>query len=396
MLSKLLSAEDNGLSPIQRRQAQVIHEAGRDLRALIDDILDISRIESGQLNLHPEQVALRPMLEDLIELFSPQLADKPVKLSLRLEPGAPESLQTDRDKLRQILKNFLANAIKFTECGEIRVEVSRRADSERPLVLSVSDTGIGIPRDKQEIIFEAFQQADGSTRRRYGGTGLGLAISRELATLLGGVIEVESSPGIGSRFSLRLPLSLKEAAPAPESIQASSAEPLGPVEGGVGDVAASVESLLSESGAPWVLIIERDVKTLMQLTSELSRHGLRVQTAADLDEARETLREEGEGCALVLLDVHRSATTCEAIQTLLAEIQGVPPAIAVMGAPTGWLQPADCSTRATITRLDKPINAEALRVLLVQVLGETILEHRPSGSDEQDQTGGRVWASERT
>ncbi|SDY46546.1 Histidine kinase-, DNA gyrase B-, and HSP90-like ATPase, partial [Allochromatium warmingii] len=170
--------------------------------------LDISRIESGRLALSLETVELRPMLEDLIELFSPQLIDKPVELSVRLALDAPESLHTDRDQLRQILKNFLANAIKFTERGEVRVEVNWRADNPRPLVLSVIDTGIGIAPDKQDIIFEAFQQADGSTRRRYGGTGLGLAISRELATLLGGLIEVESSPGQGARFSLLLPLTL--------------------------------------------------------------------------------------------------------------------------------------------------------------------------------------------
>lgn len=373
LLSKMLGAEGNGLSPIQRRQAQVIHEAGRDLRALIDDILDISRIESGRLSLNPGPVELRPMLEDLIELFSPQLADKPVELSLRLEPDAPESLRTDRDKLRQILKNFLANAIKFTEHGEVRIEVSTRAESVRPLVLSVIDTGIGIPPDKQEIIFEAFQQADGSTRRRYGGTGLGLAISRELATLLGGVIEVESTPGVGSRFSLLLPLSLAGAAPAletwPESMSVPTAsEPCDSVDEGLSDVEVNSESL-AEPGAPWVLVIERDVKTLVRLTSDLSRRGLRVQTAADLDEALETLREEGEGCALVLLAAQVSTeTTCDTIRTLLAETQEPHPSVAILGSADPDPDLKACLGVGAVARLAKPVDPDALTALLVQVM----------------------------
>ncbi|ADC63710.1 hybrid sensor histidine kinase/response regulator [Allochromatium vinosum] len=372
LLSKMLGAEGNGLSPTQRRQAQVIHEAGRDLRALIDNILDISRIESGRLGLNPEPVDLRPMLEDLIELFSPQLADKPVELSLRLEPDAPEHIRTDRDKLRQILKNFLANAIKFTECGEVRIEVGGCAESERPLILSVIDTGIGIPPDKQEIIFEAFQQADGSTRRRYGGTGLGLAISRELATLLGGRIEVESTPGIGSRFSLLLPLSPEGVAPEtrPESapVIAASAS-LDAADEDTASLEVASESA-SEPGAPWVLIIERDVRTLIRLTSELSRRALRVQTAADLDEALETLREEGEGCALVLLAAQLSTeTTCDTIQALLAETLGPPPAVAVMGASDSGPRLTDCLDGETVARLPKPIESEALTALLARVMG---------------------------
>ncbi|QGU33324.1 hybrid sensor histidine kinase/response regulator [Thermochromatium tepidum] len=401
LLSKMLGAEDNGLNPIQRRQAQVIHEAGRDLRALIDDILDISRIESGRLSLNPEPVELRPMLEDLIELFSPQLADKPVELILRLMPGAPDSLQTDRDKLRQILKNFLANAIKFTERGEVRVEVGTRPESDRPLMLSVIDTGIGIPPDKQEIIFEAFQQADGSTRRRYGGTGLGLAISRELATLLGGVIEVESTPGLGSRFSLLLPLALSPdtGASVPETRFESVPLTPGPLEAieGVGTEVEDGTEPLSGPGTPWVLIIERDVKTLVQLTSELSRRGLRVQTAADLDEALETLREEGEGCALILLAVSGSTeTTCDTIQTLLIETSWPHPVVAVMVNPGSDPRLADCPRGGEVARLNKPVAPEALTALLVQVLGQATSALPGPLLDERPRTSAPGHATERT
>ena len=125
-------------------------------------------------------------------------------LDLVIEPAAPTMIETDREKLRQILKNFLANAIKFTDRGRVTLRLEARADPARPVVISVTDTGIGIPQDKQGIIFEAFQQADGSTRRRYGGTGLGLSISRELAKLLGARIEVQSAPGAGACFRLCL------------------------------------------------------------------------------------------------------------------------------------------------------------------------------------------------
>ncbi|QIK37870.1 response regulator [Caldichromatium japonicum] len=372
LLSKMLSAEGSGLSPAQRRQAQVIHEAGRDLCDMIDNILDISRIEAGQLALNIEPVELCPLLEDLIELFSPQLADKPVELILRLDPNLPDLIETDRDKLRQILKNFLSNAIKFTERGEVRLEASLFPGMPKPLVLSVIDTGIGIPRDKQEIIFEAFRQADGSTRRRYGGTGLGLAISRELANLLGGVIEVESTPGTGSCFALWLPLvpsasasALPSTAMPPGNDQAP--EPLD------SDGTCLPLALASERDAPWALVIERDVKTLVTLTSALSQAGMGVQTAADFDEASETLREEGQGCALVL-----------AAAQLLPE----QPAAAIQHLPLVLLVEAEDNRQISVMGmwvLSKPIDPIALELLLGQVwqrLGNRRKSIPERGTDE--------------
>ncbi len=223
LLSKMLAAETSGLNPGQRRQAQVIHEAGRDLRTMIDNILDISRIEAGHVAVTPDWIELRPMLEELMELVEPLVAEKSVVLDLEIDPRAATKLYTDRDKLRQILKNFLSNAVKFTEQGRITLAVEPGTDPQRQIALSVADTGIGIPHDKQEIIFEAFQQADGSTRRRYGGTGLGLSISRELALLLGGRIQVESAPGAGACFSLFLPVAA--VAIEPEGVSASAPSP---------------------------------------------------------------------------------------------------------------------------------------------------------------------------
>ncbi len=376
LLSKMLGAETGGLNAGQRRQAQVIHEAGRDLRTMIDNILDISQIEAGHVNVTLDWVDLRPMLEELIELVGPMLTEKPVELVLTINPHAVSRIYTDREKLRQILKNFLSNAVKFTDRGQVVVMVESRADPKRPVAISVVDTGIGIPQDKQSIIFDAFQQADGSTRRRYGGTGLGLSISRELAALLGGRIDVESAPGAGARFSLLLPLSPADEQ-APEPVLTHSVTPSTSSDDFIFDPRAEIHpepSLLP--GDHWVLIIERDVKTLVQLASDLSRRGLRVQTTADLDEALETLQEEGEGCELVLLAAQMSAEmTCDTIQTLLQRTQGPHPAVAVLGEPGTEGQMDGCLGVGALDFLSKPIDVNQLGLLLDEVLsGKVVAE----------------------
>jgi signal transduction histidine kinase/CheY-like chemotaxis protein len=368
LLSKMLAAETGGLNPGQRRQAQVIHEAGRDLRAMIDNILDISRIEAGHVATTPDWVELRPMLEELIELVAPLASEKAVALELEIDPAAAAQLYTDRDKLRQILKNFLSNALKFTDEGRITLSVGATDDPQRRIALSVADTGIGIPQDKQEIIFEAFQQADGSTRRRYGGTGLGLSISRELAQLLGGRIEVDSAPGAGACFTLILPIAAFDSKPP---AAATAAHPIAPSarlpQGESPDVLPRTAA--DVAGGGWVLIVERDVKTLVQLASELSRRGLRVQTAADLDEALETLQEEGEGCELVLLAAGMSAEmTCATLRTLLSRSAGPHPAVAVLGDRSENAQVEDCLGAGAVEFLSKPIDADQLTALLAEVL----------------------------
>ncbi|HYN78666.1 MAG TPA: ATP-binding protein, partial [Lamprocystis sp. (in: g-proteobacteria)] len=279
LLSKMLAAETSGLAAGQRRQAQVIHEAGTDLRTLIDDILDISRIESGHVPLSLDWVDLPPMLHELISLVAPLIGDKPVVLDLAIEPAAPTMIDTDREKLRQILKNFLANAIKFTDRGRVTLRLEARDDTARPVAISVTDTGIGIPQDKQAIIFEAFQQADGSTQRRYGGTGLGLTISRELARLLGARIEVQSAAGAGACFRLCLPLSAQGGGSALEddAVSAPAATTTGAL---TPDVPAPPGD---EHAGQWVLIVDRDVPTLAQLADLIKGWGLAGQTAADLD-----------------------------------------------------------------------------------------------------------------
>jgi signal transduction histidine kinase/CheY-like chemotaxis protein len=376
LLSKMLAAETSGLNPGQRRQAQVIHEAGRDLRTMIDNILDISRIEAGHVAVTSDWVELRPMLEELIELVEPMVSEKPVVLDLAVDPRAATRVYTDRDKLRQILKNFLSNAVKFTEQGRITLAVEAGEDPRRQVALSVADTGIGIPHDKQEIIFEAFQQADGSTRRRYGGTGLGLSISRELALLLGGRIQVESAPGAGACFTLVMPVAAAAVEPervSPAAPASAHLTPLPPADSPVDSPGAlrptSVRGAGTGASGGWVLIVERDVKTLVQLASELSRRDLRVQTAADLDEALETLQEEGEGCELVLLAAGMSdEMTCATIRTLLSRSTGPHPAVAVLGDRTAKTRVADCLGAGAVEFLSKPIDPDQLTALLAEVL----------------------------
>jgi len=325
LLSKMLADRQSGLSSQQQRQAQVIHEAGRDLRTMIDNILDISRIEAGQVTVNLEWIALRPLAVELMELVAPQFDDKGLALRLETAAGAPDEIYSDRDKLRQILKNFLSNAAKFTDQGGVTLSIGRGPDGLCPVTLSVADTGIGIPHDKQEVIFEAFQQADGSTRRRYGGTGLGLSISRELAQLLGGRIAVESKEGEGARFTLMLPVELDAshldaARVVHEQESASQAEePPG-------------EPQVEETFAGhWVLLVERDVQSLVTATSLLESLGLGVLTAADADEAVETLQEEGN-CSLLLLAIQVSAeNTCDTIRLIRSDerYRGLP--IVVVG-----------------------------------------------------------------
>jgi CheY-like chemotaxis protein len=211
ILAKLLADnKDGNLSDEQVRFAQTIYSAGRDLLDLINDILDLSRIEAGRMELSPEPVPLPRVVEGLVESLTPMAAQKGLAFTAAVEAGAPERIQTDPQRLGQILKNLLSNAIKFTEAGGVSLRVSAAGDGF--VAFAVRDTGIGIPAHQQAIIFEAFRQADGSTHRKYGGTGLGLSISRDLARLLGGDIAVTSTPGTGSAFTLTLPVAY---APAP-------------------------------------------------------------------------------------------------------------------------------------------------------------------------------------
>ncbi|HEX6818044.1 MAG TPA: response regulator, partial [Ktedonobacterales bacterium] len=207
---------EGNLSPRQVEFARTIHGAGTDLLNLISDILDLSKIESGTVSVDAEEIFLTNLLDMVGRPFRHEAENRRLSFDMRIDPNLGRSIVTDAKRLQQVLKNLLSNAFKFTEQGGVRLTVSaatRGWSGDHPVLtgaatviaFEVTDTGIGIPAEKQKIIFEAFQQAEASTNRRFGGTGLGLAISRELANLLGGEIQLHSAPGVGSTFTLYLP-----------------------------------------------------------------------------------------------------------------------------------------------------------------------------------------------
>ncbi|HEK0907568.1 TPA: response regulator [Pseudomonas putida] len=204
ILAKLLAENGEGnLSQEQVKFAESIYSAGNDLLNLINDILDIAKVEAGKLEVRPETTQVVRLVEGLRGMFQPLADDKGLSFEVKLESQVPATLFTDRQRLEQILKNLLSNAIKFTERGQVSLNISHQVGMG--IVFAVRDSGIGIAADQQQAIFGAFHQVDGTSNRRYGGTGLGLSISRDLAHLLGGQISVDSSPGQGSVFSLIIP-----------------------------------------------------------------------------------------------------------------------------------------------------------------------------------------------
>ena len=223
ILSQLLAAnKETNLLPRQIEFASTIHHSGSDLLNLINEVLDLSKIEAGRMEINPEEIPLDNMLASLLAPFRHLAEEKKIGLALVREENAPAMIFTDEARLRQVLKNLLSNAFKFTEQGAVDFTVGRpaaeamppelaAANPEETIFFRVSDSGIGIPADKLEIVFEAFKQADGTTSRKFGGTGLGLSISRELARFLGGVLTVESEEGMGSAFTLWLPERFKGA-----------------------------------------------------------------------------------------------------------------------------------------------------------------------------------------
>ncbi|AWZ10738.1 hybrid sensor histidine kinase/response regulator [Streptomyces sp. ICC4] len=233
ILAKLLADNaDENLSPKQVEFAETIHGAGSDLLQLINDILDLSKVEAGKMDVSPTRIALVQLVDYVEATFRPLTAEKGLDFSVRVSPELPATLHTDEQRLLQVLRNLLSNAVKFTDTGAVEL-VIRPAGADVPIAIreqlleagslreadadliafSVTDTGIGIAASKMLVIFEAFKQADGTTSRKYGGTGLGLSISREIARLLGGEIHAASEPGRGSTFTLYLPLHPSELPP---------------------------------------------------------------------------------------------------------------------------------------------------------------------------------------
>jgi len=272
ILAKLLADNKEGnLTEKQTEFARVILSSGSDLLGLINDILDLSKVEAGKIQLDISGIEITGIRKQYNDLFKEQALQQQIDFVIKLNKNVPDQITTDKQRLDQILKNLLANAFKFTdEQGRVTLEVKPAGNDQ--VAFAVHDTGIGIPKDKQALIFQAFKQADGSTSRKFGGTGLGLSISREMAEMLGGHIELESEENVGSTFTLVLPVEFNkqpdkpsrkgEAAPKPATIKAKSSQPAGtetpqPALNGTANGQSPIPTVVRKAGK-MVLIIEDD------------------------------------------------------------------------------------------------------------------------------------------
>jgi signal transduction histidine kinase/DNA-binding response OmpR family regulator/CHASE3 domain sensor protein len=300
ILAKVLADNrDENLTPEQVKFAQTIYSAGNDLLTLINDILDLSKIEAGKLDVRPESVPLGRLVDILGDTFQPVAADRNLELTTSIDGDAPAAIRTDPTRVQQILKNLLSNALKFTERGGVSLRVR---STTAGVAFDVKDTGIGIAPEQHEVIFEAFRQADGTTNRKYGGTGLGLSISRDLARLLGGDLVVSSAPGKGSTFTLTLPLEhagtseerppASQVAPAPRRhVNGTGGKPQRPP--------AADDDRERADGGRTLLIIEDDeafARILRDLARELD---FRTVIARDAEEGL-SLAERHRPSAIVL------------------------------------------------------------------------------------------------
>jgi CheY-like chemotaxis protein len=298
ILSKMLSDNREGnLTEEQVKFARTVYTSGNDLLGLINEILDLSKVEAGKMQVDPAEVPLEAVEESLEQSFRHVAEQKSLRFEIQMAPDLPATLYTDASRLQQILKNLLSNAFKFTAQGFVRVAVNatgRGPDGAagRYLEFAVRDSGIGIHKDKQRLIFEAFQQADGTTSRRYGGTGLGLTISREIARLLGGTIRVESTPDEGSTFTLVVPERYVGPEPAGRQSQDSVMEDLAPVVPLPPD---------ADFTGRTVLLADDDIRNVFAINSVLESRKMRVIHAENGKEAIRLL-QANPGVDLVLMD----------------------------------------------------------------------------------------------
>ncbi|MQY09237.1 HAMP domain-containing protein [Actinomadura macrotermitis] len=332
ILAQLLAQNPTrNLTPKQVEYAGIIHSAGSDLLQLINDILDLSKVEAGKMDITPEPVPLRHLLDYVEATFRPLTTQKSLDFRISTAPGVPAEVLTDDARLRQVLRNLLSNAVKFTESGSVELRIEAADTGELPipvqmhgpaLAFRVIDTGIGIAEHQLESIFGAFQQADGTTSRKYGGTGLGLSISREIAFLLGGVITADSTPGRGSTFTFYLPIARPDfhVPAAPSKAITTAGEPLDGAEGTAAHGTIQGTAVPADPApappAPRprrLLVIEERQGGLLSLVAESaaadSRHmgdargPVEIVTALGAEEAAAALASEPCHCVVLQLDM---------------------------------------------------------------------------------------------
>ncbi|MBF0310594.1 MAG: CHASE domain-containing protein [Magnetococcales bacterium] len=379
ILSRLLSGDAN-LTPEQVASLRVIHESGTDLLQLINDILDLSKVEAGRMEVVAEWTSFETLLENLDRQFRHVALSRGLNWGMQCEAGLPSGLMTDRGKVMQILRNLLANAFKFTERGEVLFRIHRVADvtpgGNGRLALTVSDTGIGIPEAQQQEIFETFRQVDGATGRRYGGTGLGLSISRSYARLIGGEVVVESRPGLGSAFSLLLP----EKFPFPEKVRLPMPESASPAP-----TAEAREVEPFRDARVRVLVADDDLRNRYAIGRLLEERVGEVVYAGNGQEVLVCL-EKVPGIHLVLLDIMMPVLdgyrTIEAIRRQ-PRFAGLP-----IVALTAKAMPGDrerCLNAGASAYLAKPVEIgklfELMKTLLVLPEGSPLPEIVPALPD---------------
>ncbi|MFF4650849.1 HAMP domain-containing protein [Streptomyces sp. NPDC001380] len=323
ILAQLLAQNPGrNLTPKQVEYAGIIHSAGSDLLQLINDILDLSKVEAGKMDITPERVPLRQLLDYVEATFRPMTTQKGLEFRITTAPGVPADLLTDDSRLRQVLRNLLSNAVKFTESGRVELRIEPVGTAELPaqvhshgpaVAFRVADTGIGIAEQQLETIFGAFQQADGTTSRKYGGTGLGLSISREIAYLLGGAITARSSLGRGSTFTLYMPVARPDFEVLPAAVPA--AQPLPDAAGGPGAEPAAAAAPQPPQPRR-LLVIEERPRGLLSLVAENAvadladnpgpsgaRGPVEIVTALSEQEAAAALAADACHCVVLELDM---------------------------------------------------------------------------------------------
>ncbi|MEO5366508.1 MAG: response regulator [Magnetococcus sp. WYHC-3] len=366
ILSRLLANNETGnLDANQQESARIIHDSGSDLLRLINDILDLSKIEAGRMDLYAETRGFTVLTHALERLFRPVAEKKGLAFSIRLADDLPEELLTDWGKVEQILRNFLSNAFKFTDQGMVTVAVARpgwghvfmnhELSAGTMVGISVMDSGIGIPEDKRQQIFEAFRQADGSTSRRYGGTGLGLSISRRFADMLGGEIQVSSTLGQGSCFTLYLPLQPRFGQEPGDSRHGGTL----PADAPQGDFRDMTRTLL---------VVDDDTRNLFAIKQVLEGRVGRLLAAHNGRQALELLDEHPD-IDLVLMDIMMPEMNgYEAMQAIRAQPRF---ARLPMVALTAKTMPGDrekCLEAGASDYLAKPVQTPLLFHVLDQWL----------------------------
>ncbi|MFB5676115.1 CHASE3 domain-containing protein [Paenibacillus terreus] len=380
ILSEILAENRNHtLTEEERRYAEVIHSSGKDLLALINDILDLSKVEAGEMLVEMGAVNLSELPDIMNRYFLKTAEQKGIDFRIQLDALLPGHFYTDEMRLQQILRNLLSNAFKFTKQGEVSLTISRSlppstglAAGKDYLAFSVADTGIGIPEEKLELIFDAFKQVDGATARQYGGTGLGLSISLSLARLLDGDISVESVEGKGSRFTLYLPCITEP--PTDEKmlfLEAEAAPALDAVPRWTENAAQSIEA--EERPDDWmtpleeslfqgrkVLVVDDDIRNVYALVNGLEKLGMETFSASNGSECLEMLMEHPD-TDIILLDIMMPEMDgYETLAAIRGELQLKDMPVIVLTAKAMKEDRDKCLAAGASDYLSKPLNMKEL------------------------------------